>query len=364
MLTRRGERTYFIKRPGGYGTRYTWEAVGWVDDTDFMQYRCPSLAPRHMRGFEMFTVGDCQSILLKLTNEHCMNLRDELNEATRRQIEAEDLLRHEGDAGEGMMTEVEMTYLSAMEEVKIISKRLVAAEQAFALVRDRIQQLVTRYQELLVKIDTESFAGASSVVTYESSYYSEQESEAWREEQANWARRAKRAEIRAELAAREALMAKQEARMIQEQKQKELEELQQKLNELQSESSSALAEKEMSAAIAHRYAPEPGFASEQRYAQDQLSETVSRSRAINKEKIDGVKQRFRDRIAARKRQATPMNIAPVEKHSPRHYRKNLAQVTPSPPNGRNLVRSAGEEMFQQMDFYERSLRSVLPSPSN
>ena len=48
--------------------RYVWEPVNWVDDTDFMQYRCPSLGGRHMSGFEMFTVGDCQSILLKLTN--------------------------------------------------------------------------------------------------------------------------------------------------------------------------------------------------------------------------------------------------------------------------------------------------------
>ena len=65
-------------------------------------------------------------------------------------------------------------------------------------------------EALLVKIETESFAGASSVVTYESSYYSEQDSEYWDEEEereaAMWARRAQRAEIKAELAAREALL--------------------------------------------------------------------------------------------------------------------------------------------------------------
>jgi hypothetical protein len=76
VLTRRAESTYFIRRPiasvrSMSSRRYTWEPVNWVDETDFMQYRCPSLGGRHMRGFEMFTIGDCQSILLKLTNEQC-----------------------------------------------------------------------------------------------------------------------------------------------------------------------------------------------------------------------------------------------------------------------------------------------------
>jgi hypothetical protein len=76
VLTRRAESTYFIRRPVANvrflsSQRYTWEPVNWLDDTDFMQYRCPSLGGRHMRGFEMFTIGDCQSILLKLTNEQC-----------------------------------------------------------------------------------------------------------------------------------------------------------------------------------------------------------------------------------------------------------------------------------------------------
>jgi hypothetical protein len=51
---------------------YTFEEVQWVDDADFTRMRCPSLGPRCMHGFEMFTIGDCQSILLKLTNERCI----------------------------------------------------------------------------------------------------------------------------------------------------------------------------------------------------------------------------------------------------------------------------------------------------
>ena len=54
------------------GLQYTWEEVRWVDDTDFVLLKCPSLGPRSMRGSEIFTIGDCQSILLKLTNERCV----------------------------------------------------------------------------------------------------------------------------------------------------------------------------------------------------------------------------------------------------------------------------------------------------
>ncbi len=79
LLTRRNEFSYAIPRPCDPPERHTgtasgtvsWEVVRWLDDTDFIQYRCPSLGSRHMHGFEMFTIGDCQSILLKLTNEQC-----------------------------------------------------------------------------------------------------------------------------------------------------------------------------------------------------------------------------------------------------------------------------------------------------
>lgn len=76
LLTCRAEKTYYIQRPvrdnrSPRGS-FEWEEVQWLDDTDFILYRCPSLGPRHLRGFEMFTIGDCQSILLKLTNERCV----------------------------------------------------------------------------------------------------------------------------------------------------------------------------------------------------------------------------------------------------------------------------------------------------
>lgn len=288
-----------------------------------------------------------------LSNTPLQSLRQELNEATRRQIEAEDLLSDETDMGEGIMTEAEMAYLTAMEDVKTISKMLVSAEQSFALVRDRIEKLVRRYEQLLSKIEAESFAGASSIVTFESSYYSEQDSELWEDrERAIWARRAQRAEVKAELAAREAVMARREARMIQEEKQREVEALQQKLIELQSESSFVTAEHEHSAALARNLSiPRPAIESP-------VSNPAEHS---DKQRLDNVKQRFRDRIAARKmqRHSTPPASSPSS--TGKRYHMSPQTLTPSPAKSsamRDFVLSAGEEMYQQLDFYERSLRAV------
>lgn len=77
LLTQRDERSYFIPRLMNAGTskspdyKYAWEEVLWFDDLELSQYRCHSLGPRNMRGYEMFTIGDCQSIQLKLCNERC-----------------------------------------------------------------------------------------------------------------------------------------------------------------------------------------------------------------------------------------------------------------------------------------------------
>jgi hypothetical protein len=276
-------------------------------------------------------------------------LRQELNEATAKQIIAEDLLKEEGDNFDGMMTEAEMSYLTTMEEVKTISKKLVGAEQAFALVRDRILKLISRYEAMLLKIETESFAGASSVVTYESSYYSEYDnSEYWNQEERVWARRAMRAEVRAELAAREALLAKQEARILQEEKMREIDALKKKLEELQSECSAASADKE-----------KIGVANSLVIRRSNVSPSSAQSTSqMSKEKLDGVKQRFRDRMATKKQSVSPPGRAPL-------YPASQRRVTPSPraEAERELMRSAGEEMFQQMVFYERSLEAVDNSRS-
>ena len=370
ILTRRAERTYFIRRPihamssnnsilsGGYSSssqRYYWEAVKWIDDTDFVLYHCPSLGPRNLRGFEMFTIGDCQSILLKLTNERCEELRKELNAATKMQLEAEELMREEGDDGFGMMTESEMAYLAAMENVKIISKQLVVAEQSFKLVRDRIEKLIAKYESLLVKIDNEgSVAGASSVVTstYDESVYSEDDldSEAWEEREAQiWARRARRAELKAEVAAREALMAKQEADYIRQESQLELERVQQKLADLQSEASTAFSNREHKVVLQNNL----------RQPQAPASQVGD---GVDKNKINSVKQRFRDRMAAKKNQS-PSSLPPQRPMAnARHQSPSRSYGSPNKASSNiqmsQLFRQAGEEMFSHLDFYERSLKSI------
>lgn len=45
--------------------------VLWCDDTDIFQLRCPCPDNGTLRGFDIFTEGDCQSMLLQLTNEYC-----------------------------------------------------------------------------------------------------------------------------------------------------------------------------------------------------------------------------------------------------------------------------------------------------
>lgn len=67
--------TYCIKRSSKLTESYhktvtnAEEKVGWIDDTEFSLIRC--FGARTLRGVDIFTLGDCQSMLLKLTHEHC-----------------------------------------------------------------------------------------------------------------------------------------------------------------------------------------------------------------------------------------------------------------------------------------------------
>jgi hypothetical protein len=263
-------------------------------------------------------------------------------------------MKKEGENFDGMMTEAEMEYLSAKEEVKTISKKLVNAERAFTLVRERIEKLVSRYEAMLRKIETESFAGTSSVFTAESSHHSEfDSSEYWERVEQMWARRAKRAEVHAEIAARETLLAKEKTRNVREDKIKEIALLQKKLDELQSESSGDVAAEEQ-AEVAKRLQFRESSAS----PREANPSSLNSSSRMSKDKLDEVKQRFRDRMSARKSQyTTPSNKsgrAPLYPTTP----KKTKQESPPTESTREILRSAGEEMCQQMDFYERSLKAV------
>lgn len=275
------------------------------------------------------------------------------------------MMKMEGDAEDGMMTEAEMIYLASMEKVKTISKKLVLAEKAFKLVRDRIQQLVARYESMLAKIDNESIATAS-VITCESSYYSDNSvsgysSEGGEREKEIFQRRARRAELRAEVAAREAIMAKQEARKIRDEKQREIEVLNQRLAELQSVSSFQEADREQqihaAKAITHNNMENP------------VSRQGRSTPMVAHEKINGVKQKFRERMAERLKSKSfgessmnssvgynaPLASEPEESKRQNTGHKLQRRFASNRSQRRVLV---GEEMVQQLDFYERSLKAV------
>ncbi len=255
--------------------------------------------------------------------------------------------------GDGMMTEAEMRYLTSMEEVKTISHKLVLAEKAFNLVRDRIEKLVAKYEALLIKLDNDAESIApSSVITDASSYYSDYTAGTVHDERERevLARRAQQAELRAELAAREAMLTKQRAHEFQKEKEMEIQILRQKLNDLQSESSTAIAEREHSVVLAR------AIAATRRGPGSQLSSVKSN---ISTSNIEDVKQRFRNRSAGRNN-LNPPRPTPVPSRgtkSSSSIRRNYHQ-DPTTRERSAMLRAVGEEMFQHLDFYERSLKAV------
>ena len=252
LLTRRSAKAYFVRRPIHRIRRpglqqyydnvpeYWLEEVKWLDDTDFMLMRCQSLGAGTMKGFEMFTIGDCQSILLRMTSENCTSLRRELRSAMMRQIEAEELMKEEIDldVDYNIVAEAEELFREATVEVKTLSIKLVLADKAFALVRNRMEKLVETIESLLVQIedgdesDDEDNTSASMQSGDDESYISHEGSD----DRQKLISRAKRAELSAEVAVREALMAKQMAEQINVEKQREIDNLKEKLVELETKS--------------------------------------------------------------------------------------------------------------------------------
>jgi hypothetical protein len=148
---------------------------------------------------------------------------------------------------------------------------------------------------------------------------------------------------------------------------REIDELKKKLEELQSETSV------ISGNEREKYALTNVMTQQNRGNNPDAS---SKSGDISREKVDGVKRRFRDRMEEKKRQtavasmtmvsksaATPNGRAPL--HPSSNHNSNCIKriVPPSAQHqaNRELLWSAGEEMFQQMVFYERSLDAVVES---
>jgi hypothetical protein len=123
--------------------------------------------------------------------------------------------------------------------------------------------------------------------------------------------------------------------------------LRQRLADLQSETSAAISEREHSVVLARAITAGKSTASSQ----------MKNSRSISKNKLDDVKARFRNRSAAAKQQ----NSDTKSVSSAGTKSVNFQKKTNFKPrnNGRNtMYRTVGEEMYQQLDFYERSLQAV------
>ncbi|KAL7504877.1 hypothetical protein ACHAXN_002426 [Cyclotella atomus] len=336
LLTRRSAKAHFvrrpvqrIRRPGAPSYPQYWlEERTWLDETDFSMMKCQSLGAGTMKGFEMFTIGDCQSILLKMTSENCTQLRRELRSAMMCQIEAEEVMQEEIDldGDQFVVAEAEQLYRDATVEVKSLSMKLVLADKAFSLVRSRMEKLVETIESLLIHLEDGEAPDEAS-----SSDESENENEFVDEERerTKLVERAKRAEMSAEIAIRETLLAKQEAEKIKSEKQREIDDLKNKLAEMETQSQH----------MASRYS---SFMAGSSYldkidAKSILEGSFDRDMEDARQAArDRAKLKFRERRAIGSPSRQPDQSNPPAKSQNNH----------------------GEEIYQRLDFYSRSLNSV------
>lgn len=117
-------------------------------------------------------------------------------------------MKEEAEGSYDAMTEAEDAYLEAMEEVKTLTKTLSHAERAFEMTKKKIEELVLKYENMLVgkektsDIENDSNCGDDDLTD---------RSSLDRKAKDKLTRRAQRAELKAEVASREAEMAKMEA---------------------------------------------------------------------------------------------------------------------------------------------------------
>lgn len=273
-------------------------------------------------------------------------LRQELNEAATLQLYAKEMMKEEAEFNdllgvEGMMTDLEMKYLSTTEQVKSISKQLVLAEKAFTMVKERVERLVHKYEHILEQIDHNGELLISNdeneSVEPDEVYMSEDENN----EKGRLERRAERAELKAEVAAREALMltvtvekTKQEAEKIRREKEQEIFELQKRLDEL--EKKSAFIAREYESKLSLKILEKAKLLTQ---SQSGSKET----RAMSVHSVDDDVSAAKERIKAR-------------------FRTRSAQKDTNTPQqdhpGTESNRPTRNSFHQRLEFYERSLRSI------
>ena len=384
LLTRRSTHCHYVKRPlyssdgeefmkwhRDENISFYWQEVRWMDDADLTQVRCATEHDTVLRGFSIFTLGDSQSLLLKLTNERCLEIEEDLEFAREQQRDAEDEMNEEqshqqGFVSDGLMTEAEMRYLEAMEDVKLLTHQLSLADRAFNLVRDRITNMISKYETLLVRINEEEeslqdddfdndFAKESIESVRNKDSNKKEESE-----RMELARRAQEAEAKAAKAALEAKKAKQEAERMKSEKEAQLLALQSRLAELEKQS---VIERERSQNLILNYQRQVehlerqsaiGTSNRSSLAHNPLDDARSILEQHNpspqeRQKIQSIKERFRNRSRSERPNSPNSSV--------RLFAESGRVATRSSPTSSAALNQ--EEMFQHLDFYERSLKAVV-----
>jgi len=243
----------------------------------------------------MFTLGDCQSILLKMTSDNCTQLRRELRSAMVRQIEAEELMQEELDldCDEHIVAEeAEQLYWDATVEVKTLSIKLVLADKAFASVRKRMEQLVETIESFLVQIEhgnqsADDSSTHSEDKEYDNDSYLSQENR----DRAKLVARAKQAELSAEVAVREAILAKNETEKIKSDKQFEIDHLKDKLSDMETKSQLMASEHRRMTYFGGTQVANRSYLE----AKSFLESTIEKDNGEEEERKKRLKKKFRDR---------------------------------------------------------------------
>ena len=273
-------------------------------------------------------------------------------------------MKEEAEATDDIMTEAEDAYLEAMEEVKTLSKQLVQAEKAFEMAREKIEELVSKYENMLDEIGNDKDDHSDSNNGDDDlSDVSSLDQEA----KDKLTRRAQRAELKAEVASREAQMAKieaekskQEVERLRLQKEQELTALQKRLDDL--EAKSAMMESDFVDKIEfHKTFMKDTFKNKVGFSEEMATESFNNNTAgahssllyaASTVGIDQDKNEAKERIKARFRQRRSGD-----------GKSDLNTSISTDTKERTMVDSIKQKKLsgsveQRLHFYERSLQAV------
>ncbi|GFH47686.1 hypothetical protein CTEN210_04161 [Chaetoceros tenuissimus] len=313
-----------------------YERIDWCDDTDLSLLAC--FGSKTLRGTDIFTEGDCQSMLLKLTHEHCEILREDLNEAIARKNSleiAEDFLETLGE-----MSDAELEYFEVMVEVEALTSKLEKAERAFESVKHEIESLVKEYEDMLEDMDDSS---SSDDEDCRSSRSESSDSSNGSYERERLARRAQRAELNAEIAAKEI-----------ENKEKELVELRQKLDNLEAQSAIMASDYEAKLKTHSLLSELTAKLKDASFdSTTQKSLIYAASTVGTDPDQDGAKARLKAKFRERR-----LSKITDEDNKESSGRKDSEK--PSIKSTTNKQRLSGK-LHQRLEFFERSLKSVNES---